>query len=57
MCDVETYKNTIMLIVYSCTRMENTFLAENDDVTSMKFECHLYANNTHNEVYFLSESL
>ena len=41
MCDVETYKNTIMLIVYSCKRMENTFLAENDDVTSMKFECHL----------------
>ena len=41
MCDVETFKNTLMLIVYSYKRMENTFLVENDDVTSMKFECHL----------------
>jgi hypothetical protein len=41
MCDVETYKNTLMLIVYSYKRIENTFLVENDDVTSMKFECHL----------------
>ena len=41
MCDVETFKNTIILIVYSYKRMGNTFFTENDDVTSMKFECHL----------------